>query len=118
MEQIKPHSPGSTDLRTSADYDLVARLLKYPRYKIPECLRDKVVSEIAAVIDNDENDATLKLKAISTLATLDKHNIDLVKLAMPKKTEQSIDVRKVDDEALLKLVKDIQKLLPPVIDTE
>lgn len=65
------------------DFALVNRLLKNPRYNIPEHLRSKMVRSAEEVLDYSESDVT-KVQAIKVLNELDKRNIELVKMAMPK----------------------------------
>lgn len=107
-------SYGGTDFRTEGDFALINQLLKNPRYVIPEHLRHKVVKCIEQTIDSSETKPEIKLKAVQTLAILDKHNIDLVKVAMPKRVEQTT-VRQMTDEKILEMVKEITKKLPTVI---
>lgn len=117
MSQLVSYSPNGSDLRTADDFTLINQLLKNPRYVIPERLRNKAISCIEGALDDDGNDIALKLKAIQTMSQLDKHNIDLVKIAAPKRIEQ-IDPRKCNDEELLKLVKEVVKKLPREINHE
>lgn len=115
MSQLASYSPVSSDLRTEDDYALVNRLLRSPRYKIPEYLRDKVVNQIEQTLDNDENEDALKLKAIQVLSQLDKHNLDIVKLTMPQKTE-ALKPSDCNDEELKELVLKILKTQPHILD--
>jgi hypothetical protein len=103
-----------SDFSTEGDFALVNRLLQNPRYAIPEHLRHKMIKCAESVIDANDTKHETKLKAIQTLSTMDKHNIDIVKLAMPKKVEHS-DVKSISDEELLKLVQDIAKRMPTVL---
>jgi len=116
MSELVSFSPVGSDLKTEGDFNLVNRLLRNPRYEIPERLRNKAINCIEDAIDAD-HDVTIKLKAIQTMSALDKHNIDIVKIAAPKRIEQ-IDPRKLNDEELLKMVREVVKKLPPVIDAE
>ena len=109
-------SPIGSDLKTEGDFNMVNRLLRNPRYDIPERLRTKAIQCIEDALE-DDNDITLKLKAIQVMSTLDKHNINIVKIAAPKRIEQ-IDPRKLDDEELLKMVQVIVKKLPTIIESE
>ena len=108
-------SPGSSELRTMGDFALVNRLLANPRYKIPEHLRDKVVNQIENVLDDPESKNVLKLRAIDTLTKLDKQNLELIKLSMPKKVEH-FDPKKMNDEKLLETVQEVLKLLPRTLN--
>ncbi len=109
-KQIVSSNEGSL-LRTEGDFNLINQLLKSPRYNIPEHLRQKVVSCIEKALDDSENSTKLKLDAIKTLSNLEKHNIDLVKLAMPKKIE-TFNPKQLNDEELREMVQDVLKLLP------
>lgn len=109
-------SPISNDFHTEGDFNLVHRLLKHPRYEIPERLRSKVVKCIEDVVDEYGIDLDVKLRAIKVLSELDKHNIDLVKIAMPKKIEHT-NASNLNDEELLAKVQDIVKRLPPILDS-
>jgi hypothetical protein len=108
-------SPVSSDFQTEGDFNLVHRLLRHPRYEIPERLRKKVIDCVESVVDKETADDDVKLRAIKVLSELDKHNIELVKIAMPKKVEHT-DVSRLNDEELLARVQDIVKRLPPVLD--
>jgi len=108
-------SPISSEFRTEGDYAIVRKLLQNPRYEIPERLRRKVVGEIERTVDDEEADPNLKMRAISVLAQLDKHNIELVKLSMPKRIER-VDPKKMDDEKLLEAVQEVLKLAPRILE--
>ena len=114
MSELVSYSPVGSDIKTEGDFNMVNRLLRNPRYEIPERLRQKSVQCIEDALDAD-HDITIKLKAIQVMSQLDKHNIDIVKIAAPKRIEQ-IDPRKLDDEELLKMVKQIVKKLPTIIE--
>lgn len=90
---------------------MLNQLLKNPRYDIPERLRKKVITSIERVIDNVESDSNTTLNAIKTLALLDKHNIELAKIVMPKKVDHS--VKGLSDEQLIEAIRKTVKLLPP-----
>ena len=102
------------NLTTLDDFNLVHKLLKTPRYEIPERLRHKVVINIEKIIDHGEDDRT-QIAAMKVLADFDKINLDIVKLAMPKKIEH-FDPSKANDDELLVMVKKIVKQLPTVLE--
>lgn len=103
--------PVSSDaFETKADFNMLNQLLKNPRYDIPERLRKKVIVSIERVIDCAYTDANTQLNAIRTLALLDKHNIDLAKIVMPKRVDHS--PRGLSDEQLLEALNKTLKLLP------
>ena len=110
-------NPKDSLLETSGDYSLINKLLAHPRYKIPEHLRDKAIASIEATFDDPDAESALKLKAVQCLATLDKHNIDIVKMAIPKKIEH-ITPSKMSDEELHEQIREIAKCLPKPIDAE
>jgi len=103
-------SPNSSELSTIADYNILNGLLKNPLYKIPEELRVKAIGCLEATIDDASAKTTLKLKAIGAMINMDKHNLDLVKIAMPKKIEH-INPRELNDEQLLEELNKIQEQL-------
>jgi len=109
-------SDGSS-LKTEGDFDLINRLLRNPRYNIPERLRAKCIQCIEDVLDSGTEDVGhgLHLKAIQTMVSLDKINVEIIKIAVPKKIETN--VKSMNDEELLALVKDVVKRLPS-FDTE
>ena len=113
MEQVNPEG---SELRSLGDYQLVKSLLNNPRYNIPERLRKKAITCIEDALDNVQSDDKLKLTAVKVLSELDKRNIELVKMSMPKRVEH-FDPRKANDEELLKLVKNVVKLMPPTLTT-
>jgi len=113
--QSVSYSPVSSDLRTEDDFALVNRLLRSPRYKIPEYLRDKVIHCITDIVDKKDSEDALKLKAIQVMSQLDKHNIDIIKLTMPKKIE-AVKPQDMNDEELLVLVKEVIKKLPETLE--
>ena len=119
MSNLHKVSEESSGLRTLADYNILKKLLQNPQYKIPEYLRAKAITCVQETLEDDKNTAKLKLSAINTMLSMDKHNLDLAKVAMPKKIE-SIDPKKMNDEELMTALQDIQKelalKLPKVID--
>ena len=104
-------------LQSEGDFGIINRLLKNPRYNIPEHLRSKAVASIEATFDDPENNTAIKLKAVQCLAMLDKHNIDLVKMAIPKKIEY-ITPSKMSDEELHEEIRNIAQCLPKPIDAK
>ena len=114
MSELVSYSPVGSDIKTEGDFNMVNRLLRNPRYEIPERLRRKSIQCIEDALDQD-NDIQIKLKAIQTMSQLDKHNIDIVKIAAPKRIKQ-IDPRKLNDEELLKMVREVVKKLPTIIE--
>ena len=111
IEVITPTTVSPHDYRTSADFGMVNKLLKNPRYEIPERLRHKVITSIERIVDSPETDSKMTLDAIKTLSMLDKINVELVKSVLPKRVEQT-PVRQLTDEMLLEEVKKIMKALP------
>lgn len=101
----------TSDYNTTGDFQLINRLLQNPRYEIPERLRQKVIGCIDKVI-SDEDNPQVKLQAIRVLAQLDKHNLDVIKLAMPHKVETT-NITKLDDSDLQNLVVEIINQIKP-----
>ena len=108
MQIISPDS-----FETQADFNMLNQLLKNPRYDIPERLRKKVITSIERVVDNVDSESNTILNAIKTLALLDKHNIELAKIVMPKRVDHS--ARGLTDEQLIEALKVTLKQLPPEI---
>ena len=105
MQIISPDS-----FETQADFNMLNQLLKNPRYDIPERLRKKVITSIERVVDNVDSESNTILNAIKTLALLDKHNIELAKIVMPKRVDHS--ARGLTDEQLIEALKVTLKQLP------
>lgn len=108
-------SPVTGQFETVADFNLVNRLLQNPRYKIPEHLRDKVLNCCERVIDKASASNLEKLSACKTVLMADKHNLELVKMAMPKKIEH-FDASKATDEELIDVLREVARKIPPTID--
>lgn len=74
------------DFRSQGDFDMVTTLLKNPRYKVPERLRQKIMDHAEGVIDNINDSATLSEQnaACKMILEADKRNIDIVKMCIPK----------------------------------
>lgn len=111
MRDIKEVSP--YDYSTEADFNMIIHLLKNPRYNIPAQLRDKVINCINNIVTCIDDPKT-QLAAVNTLVALDRCNIELIKIAMPKKVEHK-QINKLSDEELLDALKEVQKKLPEVI---
>ena len=94
------------EFRTEADFSLVNRLMERPRYKIPAAIRDKIIMKAGDIIDDPSLKPSTQLAAMKTILMADKHNIDLVKIAMPKKVE-NVDYKKLPDH---ELKQEIQRL--------
>ncbi len=105
-----------SNLETMDDFKLVHKLLGKPRYEIPNRLRDKVIRSIENTVDFNDDDRT-KIAAIKVLADLDKINLELVKIAMPKKIEH-FDPSKVNDDELLAAVKAIAAKSQNILEGE
>jgi len=101
---------------TEADFNMVNHLLKKPRYKIPEHLRDKIITRAGRIIEQTEDDKTA-LAAANTVIAMDKLNIQLVQIAMPKKVERR-DIEKMPQEELLEALREVRKKLPEVLPYE
>ena len=115
--ELQTVDPNGAELRSLGDYQLVNRLLKDPRYNIPERLRNKAINAIEKTLDDAQNDDKLKLTAVKTLSDLDKRNMELIKMAMPKRVEH-FDPRKANDEELMKMVQNVLKLMPTTLPAE
>lgn len=75
-------------------------------------MRQKVIGCIDKVISDDDEPTQTQLQAIRVLAQLDKHNLDVIKLAMPHKVETT-SITKLDDSALQNLVVEIINQIKP-----
>ncbi len=117
MRELEIINSQGSDLRSLGDYHLVNRLLRDPRYNIPERLRKKAITAIETTLDDSQNDDKLKLTAVKVLSELDKRNLEIVKMSMPTRVEH-FDPRKANDEELKKLVEQVLKLMPPMISAE
>ena len=106
----------TSDYNTTGDFQLINKLLQNPRYEIPERLRQKVIGCIDKVISDDADSKGVsiqtQLQAIRVLAQLDKHNLDVIKLAMPHKVETT-NITKLDDSDLQNLVVEIINQIKP-----
>lgn len=74
--------------RTQAEFSMVRKLLTTPRYEIPEHLRKQLVEDAADVSKNCEDPKT-RIAAMRVLAELDKINVEIVKISMPKRVEHT-----------------------------
>ncbi len=109
---ISPHG----GFETEADFNLIHQLLKNPRYVIPERLREKAIRCIESCIDGEEVADQTKLAAIRTALDMDKINLEMIKIAMPKKVETR-DITKATDEELTDLVREVLKRCPTTLET-
>ena len=111
------HSPDS-NFQTAADFKLINDLLAKPRYSIPERLRGKVIDCIERAVDN-VNDPVTAIRAVQTLTSLDKINLKIIELAIPKKTEHK-DISKMSDEdlavALKELTESVERNRIPILN--
>lgn len=108
MNAVPMKTQISPDLtfETEGDLQMVHTLLKNPRYKIPERLRDKIMKAAEDTIDNS-NATTAEINtACKLILEADKRNIDLVKLAMPKQVIHR-HVSQYSDEELRDALQDI-----------
>lgn len=64
---------------------MVHRLLQNALYKIPENYREAVLGSAANILSDDNIPAMTRLAASRVIIECDKINLDLVKIAMPKK---------------------------------
>lgn len=103
-------TPVTRKFRTAADFSMVTRLLQNSRYKIPEHLRSIIVESAAKIMVNGESEKA-QLAAMRTLLKADEINLQLVKIAMPKRVE-NVNVKQLTDEELIDVVRQGQALLP------
>ncbi len=113
MSNVIPHNAKiSSDLalQTEGDFHLINTLLnKNPRYNIPEHIRTKMVTSCSDVLANEQAPHKIKLIATKVLAELDKRNIDILKLAIPKTVIHREAKDLTDDELEAEIVKLINK---------
>lgn len=103
-----------SSLQTQGDFGLINQLLKNPRYKIPEHLRENVINCCDEVIKKKDSPDATKLAACRTVLLADRHNLEMIKLAMPTKIEH-YNPQQATDEELIEVLKEAVKLLPPMI---
>lgn len=113
------------ELKVKEDFDLVNKLLRDPLYKIPDHLRQLVVESAGEILADPGSDSSVRIAASRTVLAMDKTNLDMIKLVMPRRVEQKTDIEIKDQstEDLLKLVKDAVSLLnantaPKFVDCE
>ena len=105
---------------TIRDFNLIKKLHNNARYSIPERFREKIISKMETVLDNDPNSRTV-IQIAETLLALDEHNLKMVSMAIPKKvttTTTHVGVRKMSDEDLIATLQEVQKLLPRTLTTD
>lgn len=78
-------SSDTTIFETQEDFDMVHRLLRNSLYKIPEAYRTAVLNSAARVLNDENAPAIIQLAASRVILECDKRNLDMVKIAMPKK---------------------------------
>jgi len=107
-------SSESTQFSTEADMQIVRTLLRDPLYKIPEHIRDTIVTESAKMLGGDSP----KFKAIGArlLLEMDKRNLELLRLVVPRKVEH-IDVKQKTTAELIEIVERAKALMPPMAET-
>lgn len=100
---------------SSNDIKLLDKCLNHsPRYRIPDHLRQKMVDKLEKLTDSQFEKH--QIKAIQTLIKLDEVNVEIYKALKPKRVEQTItNVTKLSDQELMEALKNVQKLLPPII---
>lgn len=103
------------DYLDKQDFSLVERLLKTPRYKIPEHLRDKIITSAGNILDSREVDEKTRLSAAKLILEADRTNIKLIELMVPKKVEH-YNVKDRTDEELIEAIKETRKYLPPIAE--
>lgn len=108
MNDISPY-----DYSTRQDFSLVEKLLRNPRYKIPEHLRDKIINSAENILDSGESTPQTKLQAAKMLLEADKTNLRLIELIVPKQIEH-FNVKNRTDEELLEAIKETRKYLPSI----
>ena len=106
----RAYSSVSSEINTLADFRLVNFLLSKPRYNIPEHLRDKAIKAVEKLLDREFVKDSTRVQAIRTLALMDKINVEIVKLSMPKKIEKT-DPKKLTDEELVEKLRNFADLL-------
>jgi hypothetical protein len=67
-------------------------------------------------MDDPEASRMEKSAAARLILTADKHNIDIVKMSIPKKIEH-VDYGKLSDEDLHKKINELLKFLPTPLTT-
>ena len=87
--------------------------MRTPRYSIPEHLRNKIMASVETALDDPEAPHSQKLAAARVALEADKVNLELLKLALPKKVHH-FDIKAASNEELLEAIKETQKLLPMV----
>lgn len=110
MQDTLAISENSTDYRTVSDFQMIHNLLtKHATYKIPEHLRKRVITRAGQALESDDD--KLAMTAAKVLLAADKHNLDIIKVAMPKRVEH-VNVSKLNDRELYEAVGNTLKLLP------
>ncbi len=116
--ELANHAAEQSEYRTAADFSLVYKLLEQgTRYKIPEFIRDRVIQGAAETLGDPEATYRDKNAAAKVILLADKHNIELVKMALPKRTEHT-SIKSLTDEELRGKIDELLKLLPPSLVSE
>ena len=114
---VPKHSSSETRrYQTADDFDLVTRLLENtPGYEIPQEARKAIIYECQKAITSETSagpwdsgiSMTDKLAAMRVILMADKHNLDMVKVVMPRKQEVTINCQKLSDQDLKAMAKEI-----------
>jgi len=110
MPNITPH-----EYETKDDFGMVRGLLRRGPYQIPDRLREKIISSAERVIDNLDIDPKIMLSAAKLMVDCDRINVEMIKLAIPKKIE-TFNARGATDAQLLEAIQKTTKLLPRIIE--
>ena len=113
-------SSDSTEFETQADFNLVHKLLKNSLYDIPSEYRTAVLQSAARVLTDSNIPAITQLAAGRVILECDKRNLELVKIAMPKKTI-SRNVGEMTSEELTRIILEAASKIKtdlPILDVE
>lgn len=108
-------SADPTEFHTEADFAMVHKLLQNALYKIPPEYREAVLGSAATILTDVEIPAMTRLAASRVIIECDKINLDLVKLAMPKKVITRSVTDMTSDElkkVILEAAAHLQSALP------
>lgn len=111
-----PLAPTQSDYHSSSDMGMIHNLLKtHSLYNIPNHLRAKVIKTADRIMDDEDPRAAIT--GARVILECDKRNIDVVKLAIPKKVEVR-NIQEQTTEELHQLLKDTLRDHPELIPVE
>ncbi len=99
------------EFNSVGDMNMITTLLRNPRYKIPEHLREKVIGTADNILNNANASVAEAISAAKLVLEADKVNVALIKLAVPKKIEH-FNPRQATTEELIEVIKKAQALMP------